>query len=126
MQGASRHIPNRVFWAVLERDGYRCVYCGVCLCYDDEYEDDNVEIDHKLPISKGGTSDFDNLQATCGHCNARKGAKTHEEYLHYISVYGVFDQYEEEDDDEYEEDEDDEWDPEDEWDEEEEDEDSLF
>ena len=127
MRRASRYISDGMFFAVLDRDDRECVYCGRELFYDDDEEEDNVEIDHKLPISRGGTSDFDNLQATCGHCNERKGDKTHEEYLEYISVYGVFDEYEEDEDEdeEYDED-DDEWDPEDDWDDDDEDEDSLI
>ena len=126
MPGASRYISDDMFFAVLGRYRWKCVYCGSCLYYDDDDEDDNVEIDHKLPISRGGTSDFENLQATCAYCNRRKGSKTHEEYLKYIWEYGVFDEFEEGVNDEYEEDDNDEWDPEDDWDEEDEDEDPLI
>ena len=51
---------------VLERDRHRCVYC----CADLRTEP--LAIDHKVPISAGGTNDVDNLQATCRTCNARK------------------------------------------------------
>ena len=98
MPRASRYISDDMFFAVLDRDGWRCVYCDDCLYYDDDEEEDNVEIDHKLPIKRGGTSDFDNLQATCGHCNARKGAKTHKEYLEYIEEYGVENEDDDDDD----------------------------
>lgn len=91
MASDSRHIPDDLFFAVLDRDRWRCVYCGRCLYYDDDEEEDNVEIDHKLPWARGGPTEYHNLQATCGYCNARKGAKTHEEYLEYIRLYGVFD-----------------------------------
>ena len=33
----------------------------------------NLEVDHIVPISKGGTDDFDNLQLLCGTCNRIKG-----------------------------------------------------
>ena len=32
------------------------------------------EIDHKVPLSRWGTSDMDNLQLTHKYCNRRKGA----------------------------------------------------
>ena len=51
---------------VLERDSYRCVYCSADLRVEP------LAIDHKIPVSAGGTNDVDNLQATCRTCNARK------------------------------------------------------
>lgn len=52
----------------------RCTYCGVVLS-------DGHHIDHKTPISKGGTNDIENLHYTCPKCNMRKGTMTHEEFL---------------------------------------------
>lgn len=51
----------------------KCVYCRKLLT---EYH-----IDHKMPVSRGGTNDIENLQMTCPKCNMRKGAMTHEEFL---------------------------------------------
>lgn len=51
----------------------RCAYCA---CHLDAYH-----IDHKTPISRGGGNEIENLQLTCGRCNMRKGAMTHEEFL---------------------------------------------
>jgi hypothetical protein len=51
---------------VMERDAYRCRYCG---------GHEQLSIDHIVPRSAGGSSDDDNLQVLCVPCNARKGAK---------------------------------------------------
>jgi len=48
---------------ILERDGYKCVNCG---------SQEKPHIDHKTPISKGGTSDDANLQVLCEKCNCSK------------------------------------------------------
>lgn len=52
----------------------KCAYCGKdCLC---EYH-----IDHKLPLSRGGGNDIDNLALSCPTCNLKKNNKTDIEFI---------------------------------------------
>lgn len=51
--------------AVLERDGYRCHWCGQAA----------NTVDHLIPRARGGTDDPANLVAACGTCNSRRGAE---------------------------------------------------
>lgn len=57
-------------YRILERDHHRCRKCGKT----DAFE--NLEIDHIIPISKGGKSSPDNLQVLCHQCNKEKDSKT--------------------------------------------------
>ena len=59
-------IRNRIFPALVTRDGEKCALCGSL--YD-------LTIDHVLPLSKGGTNDLDNLRILCRFHNSQKGAK---------------------------------------------------
>jgi len=43
-----------------------CVFCG---------SDDNIEIDHVIPLVKGGKHSIGNLQALCRKCNRSKSDK---------------------------------------------------
>lgn len=40
----------------------------------------NMDVDHMVPRSRGGTNDLENLQLLCRKCNASKGSKTMEEW----------------------------------------------
>lgn len=51
---------------VFERDEHKCKYCG---------STKKLEIDHIVPLAKGGTNDLENLQILCKTCNSRKGAR---------------------------------------------------
>lgn len=55
---------------IAERDNYTCQKCG-------RYMPDGfgLEIDHIVPVSKGGETVPWNLQVLCYKCNAEKGAK---------------------------------------------------
>lgn len=59
-------VSNKMRFAIYERDNYRCQICG--------RSTDDLEIDHIIPISKGGKSTYSNLQTLCHRCNARKGS----------------------------------------------------
>lgn len=52
-------------FAIYQRDGHRCRKCG--------RKTDDLEIDHIVPIAKGGKSTMDNLQTLCRRCNREKG-----------------------------------------------------
>jgi len=52
--------------AIFERDGFRCVYCGAT---------SQLELDHVVPLSRGGAHCADNLVVACRSCNASKGNK---------------------------------------------------
>lgn len=57
---------------IKERDDYTCQKCDANI-----YEERNLllEIDHIMPLSKGGTSIESNLQTLCWRCNRTKGSK---------------------------------------------------
>lgn len=60
-------ISDRIRHEVFKRDGYRCRECGAS-----KDEGATLEIDHIIPIAKGGTNDIDNLQTLCKKCNRGK------------------------------------------------------
>jgi len=51
---------------VMIRDKYKCQYCG---------KTGGLTIDHVIPVSRGGKSNFDNCVAACKKCNSKKGNK---------------------------------------------------
>lgn len=56
-----------------ERDRGYCRGCGRHIEFVDDYNsDDYPSIDHILPISKGGTHTWDNVQLMCRGCNSLK------------------------------------------------------
>jgi hypothetical protein len=57
---------------IKERDNYTCRYCKNSI-----YKEPNLllEIDHIIPIAKGGCTIEENLQTLCWKCNREKGSK---------------------------------------------------
>jgi 5-methylcytosine-specific restriction endonuclease McrA len=53
---------------VFVRDKFFCMYCGK--------KEKDITIDHVIPISKGGKSEFDNCVTACKPCNAKKANRT--------------------------------------------------
>ena len=49
---------------------------GVCAGCETHFPFRVMEVDHKLPRSRGGNDHPDNLQLLCSHCNRSKGNKT--------------------------------------------------
>lgn len=52
---------------VLIRDQFTCAYCGS--------QERPITVDHVVPRSQGGGSNFDNCVACCRACNTKKGAR---------------------------------------------------
>lgn len=64
-------IPDRLRFQILERDGFRCRYCG-------RSKDEPgviLEVDHAVPVTRGGTDAPDNLITACESCNQGKGSR---------------------------------------------------
>jgi hypothetical protein len=61
-------------FAVFERDGWACVYCGVPTPRDlrGSTRPTAPELDHVTPVSKGGSHTWGNLVCACRKCNAEK------------------------------------------------------
>lgn len=62
---------------VLDRDGRRCVICGVGARepYPESGKPAVMTIGHIVPQERGGSGDVDNLQVECAHCNETKRAE---------------------------------------------------
>lgn len=69
--------PNEI----LKRDGYRCYVCGCDTPKKlrNTWQDSAPQVDHIIPVSRGGGWTWDNLACICRKCNIEKGDKTLEE-----------------------------------------------
>ena len=63
-------IPRKLRHEVFKRDGYRCRECGA------SKDETSLEIDHIVPVARGGTNDIGNLQTLCRECNRMKHTDT--------------------------------------------------
>lgn len=65
-------MTNDLREAIKKRDNYTC-----CMCGNSVYNEPNLllEVDHIIPISKGGKTEASNLQTLCWRCNRAKSNK---------------------------------------------------
>lgn len=69
---------------LLRRDRFTCAYCAEVFCEED------LQVEHVIPLSKGGPTHFMNLVSACAYCNSKKAARTPEQagmplvYLPYV------------------------------------------
>lgn len=72
-----------------EQDG-RCYYCHRKTYLDKYRYGDGIRqgkkfnIEHKIPTSRGGTDDRENIVGSCSMCNSYKGKRTPEEFMRYV------------------------------------------
>lgn len=66
------NLPRDLRFAVLMRDGFRCVYCGKAAP-----DGKQLVVDHVQSIDDGGAlTDMRNLAAACLECNSGKGHRS--------------------------------------------------
>jgi 5-methylcytosine-specific restriction endonuclease McrA len=62
------------------RDGNRCQYCG------HRFSSSELSLDHVIPLSRGGSSTWENVVCACLACNVKKGNRTpHESSMRLIA-----------------------------------------
>jgi len=65
-----KRMPRFSRYNLYLRDMFTCQYCTIQLTQKE------LTLDHVLPISKGGNTSWENIVASCGPCNGRKGNST--------------------------------------------------
>lgn len=65
-------MTNGLRFEVLARDNFTCGICGRSPLKGDDVK---LHVDHKMPISKGGKTEMDNLWVLCRDCNLGKRDK---------------------------------------------------
>ena len=68
---ARRAIPARLRFAVLQRDAFRCRYCGRTANEPGVV----LHVDHVVPVAAGGTNYEGNLVTACAECNLGKSTR---------------------------------------------------
>ena len=63
-----KYVSDEIKEAVYERDNGACKSCG---------SKEQLQYDHIIPFSKGGSDEIDNLQILCRSCNLAKSNKYH-------------------------------------------------
>lgn len=60
-------ISKKIRFEIFKRDSFTCSYCG------SKPPSVTLEVDHVIPVFRGGTNEIDNLITSCFDCNRGKG-----------------------------------------------------
>jgi len=60
---------------ICERFNNRCAYCGIHEEVLKIIHNQNLSMDHVIPLSKGGKHIVENIVPSCRSCNSKKGTK---------------------------------------------------
>lgn len=71
--GRGTHFRPEDVVARLRRQRSRCYWCGTSIA-------DAYQIDHVVPVSRGGTNEPSNIVLACIHCNSAKRARLPHEW----------------------------------------------
>lgn len=69
-------LTAALWYAILETQAHLCAYCRCEV---------PLEIEHKIPLARGGTHVPENILAACRPCNLRKGTKTDAEFRKWLA-----------------------------------------
>lgn len=72
IQGQRALMTSILREKIKTRDNYECQKCSISITDEKNLL---LEIDHIIPLSKGGITSEDNLQTLCWRCNRNKGSK---------------------------------------------------
>jgi len=67
-------------WDVLIRLGKQKNLCHYCQCRIEVHGPEKYQIDHFIPLSRGGSNHANNIVLACSGCNLGKGSKMPWEY----------------------------------------------
>ena len=70
MKNQRKKLKSSDRFNIFKRDGFTCQYCG------QQAPDVVLEIDHIIPVAKGGNCEITNLITSCKDCNRGKSDKT--------------------------------------------------
>ena len=73
-------IPPEVRKYVFTRNKYQCQSCG------QTHQETELNIDHIIPLAKGGSNDISNLQTLCRKCNQRKTDKIDTRFRRHFDI----------------------------------------
>ena len=68
---------------LLEKQNYKCAYCGVDLNVTGKH------LDHIIPISRGGLHTANNVHWTCPKCNTSKNNKLEDEWFDWLKEHSL-------------------------------------
>lgn len=81
LNNAEGHFTQDDILELKQLQKNKCYYCGCSL-------NDNYHVDHKRPLSKGGSNWPKNLAVTCPLCNLRKNDMTEQEFIKKLKIEG--------------------------------------
>lgn len=74
-----KQFSKRKRQSIYEKTQGHCYLCGKAVKFN------SFEVEHKKPLSKGGTDDLSNLYCSCRQCNTIKRDICYEEFMEKIS-----------------------------------------
>lgn len=69
-----RVLSKAIAKKVLNKYNFSCVKCG---------SKERLQVDHIVPVKKGGKDEIGNLQILCQPCNLRKGVRSNDQFMEH-------------------------------------------